>query len=291
MDKKDIKALIHLLDDPDKEISNVVTGNLRELGTDVIPELESAWEKSIDQRQQELIENIIQDIQFRNVKRNLIRWKESGATDLMEGVCWIARYQYPHLETEKVRQEIDRISGDIWLELNHKLTALEKVRIMNQIIYDIHKFSREVQNVYAPRNSYINLVLESKKGNPVSLAIIYLLVAKSLGIPILGVSLPKIFILAYMDEKITSRKRTSAHEVLFYINPFSRGAVLGRKEIDHYLASQKFETQDSFYEPCANEEIIRRLVLNLIVSYEKLGFPEKIRDLQELLKILKPEHH
>lgn len=288
---KDIKALIHLLDDPDKEISNVVTGNLRELGTEVIPELESAWETSADQQQQEKIENIIQDIQFRNVKKNLICWKDSGAKDLLEGVCWIARYQYPHLETHMVMQEIDRISGDIWLELNNKLTALEKVRIMNHIIFDVHKFSRETQNVYAPRNSYINLVLESKKGNPVSLAVIYILVANNLDIPIYGVSLPKIFILAYTDEKSLIKKRTSTSEVLFYINPFSRGAVLGKKEIDHYLSVQKLDLQRSFYEPCTNEEIIRRLLLNLIISYEKLGFPEKIKDLQALLKILKPEYH
>lgn len=290
MDIKDIKALIHLLDDPDKEISNVVTGNLRELGTEVIPELETAWETSANLQQQEKIENIIQDIQFKNVKKNLTCWKDAGAKDLLEGVCWIARYQYPHLETHKVMQEIDRISGDVWLEMNNKLTALEKVRIMNHIIFEVHKFSRETQNVYAPRNSYINLVLESKKGNPVSLAAVYILVANNLDIPIYGVSLPKIFILAYTDDKSLIKKRTPGSEVLFYINPFSRGAVLGKKEIDHYLSTQKIEAKRSYYEPCTNEEIVRRLLLNLIISYEKLGFNEKIKDLQALLKILKPEY-
>jgi regulator of sirC expression with transglutaminase-like and TPR domain len=286
MKKQEIKALIHLLDDPDTEITSVVTGNLRELGTDVIPELENAWERSVNQRQQEQIENIIQDIQFRNVKKNLIRWNESGAKDLLEGVCWIARYQYPHLQTHDIQQHIEQISGDIWLELNNRLTALEKVRIMNHIIFDVHKFSRENHNFHAPRNSYINLVLESKNGNPVSLAIIYLLVAKNLDIPIIGISLPKIFILAYMDNQTLLKKRNPGN-ILFYINPFSRGAVLGKKEIDHYLASQKLEIRNSFYQPCTNNEIIRRLVQNLIISYEKLGFTEKIKDLQILLKILK----
>jgi regulator of sirC expression with transglutaminase-like and TPR domain len=291
MDRKDIKALIHLLDDPDAEISNVVTGNLKELGTEVIPELENAWERSMDHFYQEKIENIIQDIQFRNVRDNLSRWKESGSKDLLEGVCWVARYQYPHLDTDEVSREIDRISGDVWLELNNRLTALEKVRILNHIIFDVHKFSRDNLNIFAPRNSYINLVLESKKGNPVSLAIVYLLVARNLDIPIFGVSLPKIFILAYMDSPSIIKKRTSFPEILFYINPFSRGAVLGKKEIDFYLARQNLAVQNTFYHPCSNEEIVLRLLLNLIISYEKLGFQEKIKDLQLLLKIVQPEHN
>ncbi|MFO7924578.1 MAG: transglutaminase-like domain-containing protein [Bacteroidales bacterium] len=288
MEKKKIQALIHLLDDPDTEISDVVTGNLRELGTDIIPELESAWEKTADHHYQERIENIIQDIQFRNVKGNLAGWKESGASDLLEGVCWIARYRYPDLEPDDIRSEIKKISADIWLELNNKLTALEKVRIINHIIFDIHRFSKNRKNIYSPRNSFINLVMESKKGNPISLAVIYLLVAENLNLPVYGVDLPRIFILAYMDDQPPVKKKTGNREVLFYINPYQKGAVLGKREINNFLAEQKLEPRDSFYNPCSNIDIVRRLLLNLILSYEKAGYRERLTDLQELLKLFTP---
>jgi regulator of sirC expression with transglutaminase-like and TPR domain len=292
MKKKDIQALIHLLDDPDAEVSDVVTGNLRMLGTEIIPELESAWEKAPDSNYQEKIENIIQSIQFNNVIKNLRRWKESGAEDILEGAFWIARYQYPEIEISETEQKIHGISRDIWLELSPRLTALEKVRIMNHIIFNVHKFTRN-KNIHSPRNSYINQVLESKKGNAVSLAILYMLVARELRIPIMGVSMPKIFILAYMDEpgplrialQNAIKKKASPKDVLFYINPYNSGAVLGKKEIDHYLQIQKLEPEKSWYAPCSNEETIKRLLLNLIISYEKSGFPEKVNDLQELMKI------
>ncbi len=289
MEKKDIRALIHLLDDPDNEVSDVVTGNLRKLGTEIIPDLENAWETTMDQHYQQKIENIIRDIQFRNVKNKLTAWKESGAENLLEGVCWLARYQYPDLETKEVKQAIQSVSRDIWLELNNRLTALEKVRIINHFIFDVHKFSKSKKNISSPRNSYINLVLESKKGNPVSLGVIYLLVAQTLDIPIYGVNLPKIFLLAYMDDRSVIKKRTSREEVLFYINPSLKGAVLGRKEVDHYLSQQKLVPQESYYRPCSNEAIIERLLLNLIYSYEKAGQPDKLEDLRELLKIFKQE--
>jgi hypothetical protein len=292
MKKKEIQALIHLLDDPDTEVSDVVTGNLKMLGTEVIPDLENAWEKSPDHLFQEKIENIIQDIQFGNVKKNLLRWKESGASDLLEGALWIARYQFPDLETSETEQKIHQLSKDIWLELNNRLTALEKVRIMNHIIFDVHKFSRN-KNIYAPRNSFINQVLENRKGNAVSLAIIYILIARQLNLPIQGVSMPKIFILAFMDEPGPLRsvlhsalkKKPSPRNVLFYINPYNRGAVLGKKEIDHYLGMQNLEPEKSWYTPCSNEETVKRLLLNLIISYEKSGFREKVKDLEELMKI------
>ncbi len=285
MDKKDIRALIHLLDDPDDEVSNVVTCSLRELGTDIIPELENAWEKTIDHYYQRKIENIIQDIQFMNVKNNLADWKESGASDLLEGACWIARYQYPYLENVDVQRSIQMISDDIWLELNNKLTALEKIRIINHFIYDVHRLSRNHKNIHSPRNSFINLVLEGKKGNPLSLGIIYLLVAKNLDIPVCGINLPKIFLLAYLDDQLSRRNKTSFREVLFYINPYQRGSVLGEREIDHYLAQQKIAPKKSFYTPCSNKTIIERLLLNLVLSYEKSGYREKSEDMKELLKI------
>ena len=285
MNKKDLQALIHLLDDPDNEVSDVVTGNLRKLGTEIIPDLETAWESSPDHYYQEKIENLIHDIQFSNIKHNLIAWKESGASDLMEGACWVARHQYPDLHTTEIKKIVDSIAKEIWLELSNKLTALEKVRIMNHIIFDVHKFSKNNKNIYSPRNSHINLVLESKKGNPVSLATVYILVAQKLKIPVYGVSLPKIFILAYVNEHVPLKRKTSLPDVLFYINPYTRGAVLGKKEIDHYLAQQKLEPQRSYYIPCSNEIIIQRLLLNLALSYEKAGFTKKLKDIQELLKI------
>ena len=59
---------------------------------------------------------------------------------------------------------------------------MEKVKILNYIIFDLHKFTRNNTDFYSPQNSYINQVLETRKGNPISLSIIYLAVAWKLGL-------------------------------------------------------------------------------------------------------------
>ncbi len=286
MNKKEIFALISLLDDPDESVFQHVSMKFLSLGENVIPVLEDAWEHSFDTLIQNRIENIIHQIQFDIIKDELKHWAQPENQDLLEGALLIARYQYPDVDIPKIHKQIAQIKQDVWLELNDYLTALEKIKIINHIIFDVHNFSGNTTNYHAPQNSYINNVLESKKGNPLLLSIIYTIVAQSLEIPIYGVNLPEHFILCYVDVEVMGIPTTKGNEgsnVLFYINPFSKGAVFGQKEVDAFLMQLKLPPLAKYYEPCSNLEIIKRLLRNLIASYEKLGYPDKSEELKGLL--------
>lgn len=291
MNSKEIHALISLLDDPDETIFTQISQKLLSLGQDVIPALEDAWENSFDTIIQNRIENIIHKIQFDHIAKRLSEWAEPGNQDLLQGALLVARYQYPDLNEEKVKRVIEQIKQDVWLELNNNLTALEKVRVINHILFDVHNFSGNTTNYHAPQNSYINNVLESKKGNPLSLSILYTIIAQDLRIPIYGVNLPEHFILAYVDQGpvYPVNKDDSSERVLFYINPFSKGSVFSKKEIDAFLKQLKLKPDSGYYEPCSNLEIIKRLIRNLINAYEKLGYPNKKEELKQLLESLNIE--
>src|SRR3546814_17101059 len=71
--------------------------------------------------------------------------------------------------------------------MNYEMSTLEKVKLLNHVFFKVHGFSGNTVNHQDPQNSYLNLVLESKKGNQISLALIYSLVAQKLDIPIYGV--------------------------------------------------------------------------------------------------------
>ncbi len=289
MNKKEIKALISLLDDPDEAVFDQISMKFLSLGQEVIPVLEDAWEYSFDTLIQNRIENIIHQIQFDIIKDSLREWVHPDQQNLLEGTLIIAKYQYPDIDIAKIKKQIDQIKQDVWLELNENLTALEKVKIINHILFDVHNFSGNTSNYHAPQNSYINNVLESKKGNPLLLSIIYTIIAQSLDIPIYGVNLPEHFILCYVDAEhmgVPSAEGNEGSNVLFYINPFSKGAVFGQKEIEAFLKQLKLEPLPLFYEPCSNLEIIKRLLRNLISSYEKLGYPDKSKELKKLLQTL-----
>lgn len=291
MDPKELQALISLLDDPDSEVFNAVNNQLIGLGVTIIPELEKAWENPFNDLLQQRIENIIHNIQFDYVKTKLTEWNKSDHQNLLEGAFYIAKYQYPDLEFDTIHKKIDAIRQDVWLELNNNLTALEKVKILNHIIFEVHGFTRNSANVNSAQNSYINYALEEKKGNPIILAIVYAYVAQQLGLPIYGVNLPKNFILAYKDAEnsLLAFNEEENDPVLFYINPFNKGAVFGKREIEFFVKQHKLESNRSLFLPCSNVEVIRQLIITLINAYEKLGYPDKIADLEKLLATLDKE--
>lgn len=285
-DDKELRAMILLLEDPDDTVFTEIKSRLLGIGAPAIHAMEDIWESTFNPILQRRIEDIIQNIQFGAVKDELRLWADTGGTDLLEGTILIARYQYPDLDEDEIRRQIEMIKKDIWLELNPNLTAFEKIRVINHILFDVHNFTGNTANYHAPQNSYINNVLESKRGNPLLLSILYSCIAQGLNIPVYGVNLPEHFILAYRDEYTHRESDDEEEPILFYINPFSKGAVFSRLEIDTFLKQLNLEPRRVFYESCPNTEIIKRQIRNLMISYEKLGYPNKEEELRQLLDIV-----
>jgi regulator of sirC expression with transglutaminase-like and TPR domain len=283
IDPKEVNSLIRLLDDPDTEIFEHIHGKLVSYGGEVIEYLESAWEQAFDPIQQERIANLVHEIQFGIVKEELKLWYQGGAFDLLQGVLTINKYQYPDLDEQKIINQIEAVKRDIWLQLIYDGSPAEQVKLINHVFYNIHGFSGNTSNHQDPQNSYLSQVLETKKGNQISLAIIYSIIAQKLDIPVYGVNLPQHFILAYVDESMETEFDGG---ILFYINAFNKGFIFGRRDVDMFLKQLNLKAEKQFYEPCSNTDIIRRVLRNLISAYENLGSAEKVTELNELLKIL-----
>jgi len=279
----EVKSLIRLLDDPDGEIYEHVHGKLLSIGPEAIDYLENAWEEAFDPVQQERIANLVHEIQFGIVKKDLQLWYQGGAFDLLQGVLIINRYQYPDLDEQKVINQIEAIKRDIWIQMMNEASPAEQVKLINHVFYSIYGFSGNTTNHQDPQNSYISQVLESKRGNQISLAIIYSIIAQKLDIPVYGVNLPQHFILAYLDETMQSEFEGG---ILFYINAFNKGFIFGRRDVDMFLKQLNLKFDKQFYEPCSNTDIIKRVLRNLISAYEHAGSTEKVAELNELLAIL-----
>jgi len=284
INEAEINSLIRLLDDPDQEIYTHVHDKLMSYGPTAITYLESAFEQAFDAVQQERIANLVHEIQFGLVKNELELWHQSGSFDLLRGALIINKYQYPDLDEQKVINQIEAIKRDIWMQMMFEGSPADQVKLINHVLYNIYGFSGNTSNHQDPQNSYLSQVLESKKGNQISLAIIYSVIAQKLDIPIYGVNLPQHFILAYLDE---SSKSEFESGVLFYINAFNKGFIFGRRDVDMFLKQLNLNVDKQFYEPCTNTDIVRRILRNLISAYEHLGSTEKVQELNELINVLK----
>ena len=283
MNEKEIASLIKLLDDPDPQIFEHIENKLLSYGNEVISYLENAWEKSFDAILQERLENLVHKIQYQNVREDLALWYQSGGFDLLRGILIVNRYQYPDLNEQKIINQLEAIKRDVWLQMMHEASPVEKVKLINHIFYNVYGFSGNTTNHQNPKNSFLSEVLESKKGNQISLAIIYSIIAQKLDIPIYGVNLPQHFILAYIDDL---EKTADDNGILFYINVFNKGYIFGKRDIDQFLRQLKINPEKFFYEPCSNTDILKRVIRNLMSSYEKAGASEKVNELHQLLDVL-----
>jgi regulator of sirC expression with transglutaminase-like and TPR domain len=273
MQESEIKALISLLDDDDKQVVSHVEEKILSLGKEVIPYLEKEWETSFNPGLQARIEEIIHVLQYDLLKSRLKEWHVGAEKDLLTGMWLVATYQYPDLELEKLRQELEQIYYDTWLEFRPDLYPIDQIKVVNSVLFNKLKFGANTKNFHSPGNSMINVVLETRKGNPITLCVIYMLVAQKLKLPVQGVNLPNLFILTYKDDQNNQ----------FYINAFNRGLIFSRQDIENYIHELHLVPQNSFFEACTSLDIVRRALRNLIMSFEKIGEHAKAEEVKVLL--------
>jgi len=287
MKNSELKALITLLDDPNFTVYESVEKRLKEIGPAIVPELKDAWEHSEDELFLERTSAIISNVLFEDIFNKFKKWIKEDSDNLQYAVFLIAKYNFPDIDYQSFSEQIDNLKNDANLQINDNLSPLEKIWVLNHIFYTNYKFRRSTNDFYSPKNSYINRVLETKQGNTVSLAIIYLLVANKLALPVYGVNLPKNFILAYTEESLSDKmdKSSENRTVSFYINPYNNGAILTKSEIEKFLKQQKIASLDIYFNPCNNRVIIQRLLENLVYSYQKLHDSEKVNDLKKFIEL------
>lgn len=283
MTQKEVQALISLLDDPDESIFIHVRQKLESLGNQAIPLLEHAYHhQSFGHLFHERAEDLMHFIQFSHTCEALSAWTDSQQPQLLDGWMIVSRFAYPDLPEETIRGFFSKMQKDIWLELHEDLTALEQVNILNHFVFEVYGFDANRQNFHDSSNSFINYVIEKRKGNPVALSMIYLILAESLNLPIEGINLPRHFVVAYTGEK----NQKNQEPVLFYINPFSKGTVFSTHEIHDFLNEIGVAPMDEYFVPTHTRAIIYRVLNNLKYAYHAEGQQDKVQDIVKLQEIL-----
>jgi len=268
---KELAALIQLLDEPDEKVYAAIRTHILTLGTDALPLLEEVENSAFAPKEITRIREIIHTIRVEDVFGKLKDWATRKSHDLLEAWLLISRFHSHEDNDEYIKTSINKIYRDIWVEMNNELTALEKIRVINHVFYNVHKFDalqekKPVLAPYLPGN-----VLRMQKGNSLSMALLYLIIVQRLNIPIFGVNLPKHLILAFTNGKTMLKPATDylEEDVLFYLNPFNKGAVFRKGEIELFIRQLKVKEQERFYLPCENKVVIRRLLQEMELLHKK----------------------
>jgi len=283
------KALVDLLEDPDERIYLVIKQVIKAEGSVMFPMLNAILEsKDSSTLHRNRVLEILQVIRFEAVTSELLSWRDSSEKDLLQAILSLTKLADSTLDEDQVIQKLEGIRRDVWLELNDYQTAFEQVKILNHLFFEVHgfectaPFQREVEHLN------IAAVLDSKKGNPLIIGLIYSIIANWLEVPIYGVDFPKIFILARMDENNTSifRESNNNYGVLFYINPIGKGLVFDEQEIRSFLKEIQVEPERKYFEPTSNTNLIQRYVLAFEEAYQLTGDYNSLQTISKIKDLL-----
>ncbi|MCB9261383.1 MAG: hypothetical protein H6607_03255 [Flavobacteriales bacterium] len=296
INESEIASLIYLLDDTDDEIVVQIESKILSFGHQAIPYLEQASFDEAEIIRLERLQNLIKELKRDGIINQLKDWKQNYSDDLLKALLIIEQIEFARVDTQGIKNQLDKIRLDAWLEFKYDLTSFEQIKVMNYVFFNVHKFKGNADNYHHVHNSYLSKVLENRTGNPVSLGIVYSLIAQRINIPVYGVNLPQHFVLGYKNQEgVEILKRFNDEsslsfdendEVMFYINPFSDGLILNADSIRSFLKQLQLESKPEYFSICSNIEIIKRVLRNLTFSYGKTKETKKMELVKLLLEVL-----
>lgn len=213
---------------------------------------------------------------------------------LLEAVASLAQDEYPELDIQEVLDHVDQLSGRLKQRLPADAGALQKLRLLNKFFFEEHGFGGNLNNYYDPDNSYLHVLLRTRRGIPISLAVLWLELAQSVGLNAQGVGFPGHFLVKV--------RLPFPNEGQVVIDPFS-GESLSKEELSERLVPLHAESGllreghvsdellKHYLRAATPREIVARMLRNLEEVYTSHQDPERLILVRQRLMVLLPQVH
>lgn len=210
--------------------------------------------------------------------------QQDDSIPLFEAALLIAHDVEPQLDIGAIQAQVDMLAARLLKRLAADASSIQKLRLLNHYFYRELGFAGNVNDYYDPDNSYLHRVLTTRRGIPISLAVLYMELAQQIGLNVKGVSFPGHFLM-----------KLSVQSGEIVLDPFN-GASLSREELEERLEPY-FEQQSypgaiplAYYLHAAHpREILVRMLRNLKALYAERMHWERLLGVQQRLLILLPD--
>jgi regulator of sirC expression with transglutaminase-like and TPR domain len=274
------EALLRLLGDDDPEVYTAVRERLVSFGPEVCNWLRP-HALSSDPQVRRHSQEIILHFERREADREFLVFclRKGEDLDLESGALLLARTTYPSINIEGYRALLDSIAEGVAPHLVAGMKPRQVLGVINHHLFKELGFRGDEATYFDPKNSYLNQTLDRRKGNPISLCCIYLLVGRRLRLPIAGIGLPGHFVCRY---------QSSLDSV--YIDAFDQGRLLTKADCVQFLLHSAFGMHEQFLAPVSPRRMLMRMCGNLHQSYLHLEAKDDARRMQGYLAALSPSN-
>jgi hypothetical protein len=282
----ELDALISLLDDEDELVYKSVKDKLLSLGSAVLPSLENAILSAGTIEHLNKLEDIITFLKREIVVDQMKNWIHNENRTLLDGWILISSIHHPNISREKIENSIQKIYREAWLEITESMTSLEKVAVINHILFRINNFDIAENDVPRAENIILDKLLFSKTGDVFSLTVLYLIIARNFRLDLVPIMLANKLLLVYEDNLATSLAYgTTTEKYLFYINVAHRGSVISPKEVQFlYDKSSKYGKAVTRIE--TDLSLIKKLLSLMYLVYTSEGDQERLLVTEDILALM-----
>jgi regulator of sirC expression with transglutaminase-like and TPR domain len=206
---------------------------------------------------------------------------EDERIDLLRAALTIARTEYPGLNPAPYLAQVDRLAERVSRGVRDVGDPAQSIAALNRVLFQEEGLRGNREDYYDPRNSFLNDVLDRRLGIPITLALIYMEVARHVGFPLFGVGMPGHFLLKHYD--------VEGRQVL--IDAFNNGHILSPKEcqrrIDQIYSGQ-LTFQPEFLMPVSRRQMLTRVLNNLKTIYLSTRNFRKALAIVDLVLVIYP---
>jgi regulator of sirC expression with transglutaminase-like and TPR domain len=287
---REIDALVSLMDEPNDEIFAEIRTKVISHGSKAIPVLEEAWLHTFSGLHSKRLELAIEEIKFHETVSGVFNWLDDNTSETADLIHIISYYINEHYQTEHQQKWINQLYRDCWLELNKSLTALERIKVINHVFYQVYGLKNFLPDQNQFEAFFFDHMQHHKKGNALLIGLLYLTIAQRLKLPLSGINLPSQFVLAYTSSEgldmEAENEKTKQNDVLFYINPSNEGAIFTKNEIKGYLNHLEISEKAEHFLPCTRRILCLRYLSEIHEGLTHENRTLKAKYIQSLIQIL-----
>jgi regulator of sirC expression with transglutaminase-like and TPR domain len=201
--------------------------------------------------------------------------------NLAKAALYIAQEETPDLDVDFYLVQLDQWAQQVEAILPAERYPLRVIQSLNQFLYDDLGFEGNADDYYDPRNSFLNEVIERRTGIPITLALVYLEVARRLDFPMVGIGMPGHFLI-----------RPEFKDAGIFVDAFHQGEILFPEDCENRLQEiyqQPIALEPEFLEAVSKRELIGRMLTNLKLIYINHQDVERALNTIERLLLVFPE--
>lgn len=255
----DRAALVKLLADDDERVQELLQEQLLGWGADGVAFLQGVVEAAANPRAVRGARQMLQAIRERGAVTAFAQFCGTcGEQFDLENGCWLlARTRYPELPVPAYTARLDQLARELRERLTGSETPLATIEVCNHHLFQTLGFRGNHEDYHDPDNSYLNRVLDRRLGIPISLSAMYLMLARRLRLPLIGINMPGHFLLKWQSA-----------DAAFYVDAFNAGQALDESQCREFCRKHGFSTE-ILREPATPRQILLRMGRNLHGIYRE----------------------